>query len=68
MVLKNLPVFGAMKSFLSDNNITIINLNYRSFKLTIPADQRETVLSDSLWPQGLRVRDYVHPRRNPETQ
>ena len=56
----------------SDNGVSVKNcesLNTRSerytcFKLSIDADDKETVLNSNFWPRGVFLRNYYKPRSN----
>ena len=38
------------------------NARFKSFKLTVPLSEFKDLFSDTLWPDGVRVRKYVPPR------
>ena len=70
------------KTLLIENDITVLSAavvsnelaTYKSFKVTIPADQkgaaccltRECVLP-SIWPEGIRARDFIYPIKQTRT-
>ena len=43
-------------SVLSNELVT-----YKSCKVTIPADQKGAACLPSIWPKGIRVRDFIYP-------
>ncbi len=60
-----------LRSYLSGRSIDVrdlvcishTNSKYKSFKLTVPASQSQDLLSPEMWPEGVNVRKYVHPKR-----
>ena len=59
----------AIKTFLIENDITVFNADvvsnelatYKSFKVTIPADQKGAACLPSIWSVGIHVRDFIYP-------
>ena len=57
----------AIKTLLIENDITVFNAavvsnelaTYKSFKVTIPADQKAAACLPAIWPDGIRVRDFI---------
>ena len=37
---------------------------FKSFRLAVPASEFQHLLSDNIWPDGVRVRRYIPPRNN----
>ena len=62
-------------TFLIENDITVFNADvvsnklatYKSFKVTIPADQKGVACLPSIWPEGIRVRDFIYPVKQTHT-
>ena len=80
---RHLFIYGArkvtsadhIKTLLIENDITVFNAavvsnelaTYKSFKVTIPEDQKGAAFSPSTWPEGIRVRDFIYPIKQTRT-
>ena len=65
----------AIKTLLIENDITVFNAavvsnelaTYKSFRVTIPADQMAAACLPAIWPEGIRVRDLIYPVKQTHT-
>ena len=65
----------AIKTLLIENDITVFNAavvsnelaTSKSFKVTIPADQKAAACLPAIWPEGIRVRDFIYPVKQTHT-
>ena len=59
----------AIKTLLTENDITVFSAavvsnelaTYKPFKITIPTHQKGDACLHSIWPEGIRVRDFIYP-------
>lgn len=65
-----------LERHLRDLDIDIMELecvshpeaHFKSFKLTVPVSQMNDLLTDDIWPTGVRVRRFFAPRRGDQQQ
>jgi hypothetical protein len=62
----------AIHSYITENGFSIkdlscvsnINAKFKSYKLTVPVSEFKYLFDENLWPPGVRVRQYIAPRRD----